>query len=72
MSPKLRLQMVLRLNFDLSKIMGRNVVLGCSCCSPIAINGMPTHERGCSNALRECKGCNAMIPTCMEYCDDCS
>lgn len=45
--------------------------LGCSACETLAINGVPTHERGCPHAKHECHGCNAIIPMNQRYCEDC-
>jgi hypothetical protein len=43
----------------------------CSQCDALAINGVPTHERGCPNAVHECHGCNTLIPMNQRYCEDC-
>lgn len=42
----------------------------CSQCQALAINGTPTHETGCPNAMHECRGCNAIIPMNQRYCED--
>ena len=47
------------------------VNVGCSCCEALVINGTPTHERGCPNAVHECSGCNELIPLRQRYCSDC-
>jgi len=45
--------------------------VGCSQCQALTINGVPTHETGCSNATRECAGCSPRIPASQRYCVDC-
>lgn len=45
--------------------------VACSQCQALAINGTPTHEHGCPNAVKECHGCNALIPINQKYCQDC-
>lgn len=49
----------------------RRYRVSCSCCEALVINGHPSHERGCGNAVHECNGCNALIPTNQRYCEDC-
>jgi len=44
----------------------------CSRCQALVINGRPSHETGCSNAVHECRGCNALIPANQRYCEDCA
>ena len=44
----------------------------CEQCDALVINGVPSHERGCPDAMHECKGCNALIPTGWRFCGDCS
>lgn len=43
----------------------------CSQCEALAINGVPTHEQGCPNAVHECQGCNELISMRQRYCADC-
>ena len=43
----------------------------CSQCEALVICGIPTHETGCPNATRECRGCNNLIPIRETYCKDC-
>ena len=43
----------------------------CEQCQALSINGVPCHETGCSNAMHECRGCNAIIPASVKYCQDC-
>lgn len=45
--------------------------VGCSQCEALAICGIPCHETGCPNATRECKGCDARVPSHVDYCHDC-
>jgi hypothetical protein len=45
--------------------------VACSQCQSLVINGTPTHETGCPNAMHECHGCNATIPLRQKYCSDC-
>lgn len=44
----------------------------CSQCEALVINGLATHEAGCPNARRECRGCNAMIPVNQKWCEGCA
>lgn len=69
------------LGFDQSYRAGFTRILGvptstyrpkCSQCEAVVINGVPTHESGCPNALHECRGCNELIPVNCRYCADCS
>jgi len=53
----------------------RQYRVGCSQCAALAINGTPSHETGCPNAVQECRGCNALIPVspwAKKYCEDCN
>ena len=59
---------LLAFGFDLSQ--GRTA--RCSQCEALCINGHPTHETGCPNAVHECDGCNALIPARQRFCEDCS
>lgn len=59
------------LGFDLSEPNGRYVRVRCSQCQAMCINGTPCHERGCPNAMHECRGCNAIVPVRQRYCEDC-
>ena len=43
----------------------------CSCCEALVLNGAPCHERGCSNQVHECPGCENLIPRHGYYCEDC-
>lgn len=46
----------------------------CSQCEALVINGTPCHETGCRNAVRECSGCNNLIPALQfrRFCEDCT
>lgn len=61
------------LGFDLTKNVPftKQYRLGCSSCQALAVNGVPTHEHGCPQAVHECHGCNAMISMRQRYCEDC-
>lgn len=61
------------LGFDLSTHVAftKNFRVACSCCEALVINGCPTHETGCSQAVHECNGCNTLIPIKQRYCADC-
>ncbi len=50
------------LGFDLSYSRGKILFPRCSQCQFIAVNGTPTHEIGCPNAVQECRGCNELLP----------
>lgn len=49
----------------------KRFAVACSQCEALVINGTPTHETGCPNAVHECHGCNAMIPMRQKYCAEC-
>lgn len=49
----------------------RTYKIQCGQCEALVINGIPTHEHGCSNATHECNGCYARIPTNQRYCEEC-
>ena len=59
--------------FDLSKHVPFTKLYNvrCSSCVAMVINSTATHERGCPNAMSECNGCNALIPTNQRYCAEC-
>jgi hypothetical protein len=64
------------LGFDLSQSFGKrwnmkSIAVRCSCCEALVINGVPCHETGCSNAVHECAGCNALVPMRIRYCEEC-
>jgi hypothetical protein len=50
---------------------GRRLIVRCSQCEALVINGVPAHEAGCPNALHECKGCSSLVPRRVTYCEDC-
>ena len=61
--------------FDASTISAhsaRSIVVQCSACKVVRIQGVPTHETGCSNAKHECKGCNTLVSKNQIYCEDCA
>ena len=43
----------------------------CSQCEAACINGIPCHETGCPNTMHECRGCSALVPAGVVYCQDC-
>ena len=45
--------------------------VACSQCQALVINGTPTHEHGCPNAMHECNGCYELVPIGVRYCTDC-
>ena len=62
------------LGFDMSSnAFGRPKMFAvvCSQCQALVINGHPTHEAGCSNAVHECNGCNELVPLRQRYCEAC-
>ncbi len=69
----MNLQRLRLLGFDESKHVPftKHFTARCSQCMALCINGTPCHETGCRNAMRECNGCNAIIPRNRKYCDDC-
>lgn len=54
--------------FDLSS----GSIVRCSQCAAVCVNGIPVHERGCPNEKHECRGCNALVPRNVRYCEDCA
>ncbi len=62
-----------RLGFDLSYniLFTSQYRVLCSQCEALVINGVPTHEHGCTNARHECKGCSTLVPANAKYCSDC-
>lgn len=51
------------------------IIVACSQCAAVTINGTPCHETGCTNATKECGGCNARIParpSHRRFCEDCA
>lgn len=50
----------------------RQFSVKCSQCEALSINGTPTHETGCPQAMHECAGCNEIIPLRQKYCEECS
>jgi len=65
------LEEVIALGFDQSDDGGGVMSVGCSSCAAICVNGVPVHEAGCPNAMHECRGCDAMVPHGVRYCEDC-
>jgi hypothetical protein len=63
------------LGFDLSthKPFTKYIRIACSQCQALMINSVPTHETGCPNETKECKGCYNRIPvsSIYVYCEDC-
>jgi hypothetical protein len=43
----------------------------CSQCAAVCVNGTPTHEQRCPNAVYECRGCDELIPMRQRYCSEC-
>lgn len=68
-----RLARLQALGFDNSKVVPftSHWRVSCSQCEAVVINGTPTHETGCPNAVHECDGCNALVPVNVRYCEDC-
>ena len=50
----------------------RQYRIRCSQCEALVIQGTPTHETGCPQIVRECAGCNAIIPNTQRYCEECA
>lgn len=70
----MKLETLEALGFDLSCANTSDSTLSvrCSRCDALVINGVPTHEHGCPNAMHECAGCNEIIPMRQRYCADCA
>lgn len=62
------------LGFDESRHLPftRTFRVRCGQCDALVINGHPTHEPGCPNAVHECRGCNALVPINVRYCEECA
>jgi hypothetical protein len=63
--------------FDQSRQIGvapNTFRIGCSQCEALSINGIPTHETGCSNQVKRyyCKGCGIEIGGNWMYCEECA
>lgn len=71
---KMNLQTLRLLGFNESKHIPftKYYRVRCDSCEALVINGHPTHETRCSNAVHECHGCNELIPTNQRYCTDCA
>lgn len=70
----MNLQRLRQLGFDRSHHIPftKHYSVKCSQCEALVVNGVPTHERSCPNATKECKGCNAELPmNGPAYCKDC-
>lgn len=57
--------------FDQTYISQSGVRPLCSKCEALVINGIATHETGCSNVRHECAGCNNLVARHHRYCEDC-
>lgn len=71
----MNITMLHALGFDLSEPVPRTrpkrFRVRCSHCAAAVINGVPSHELGCPNAMHECHGCAALVPARVKYCSDC-
>jgi hypothetical protein len=67
------LDMVIAWGFDLSRkdATGDLITVRCSQCAAVCVNGCPVHETGCPNRMKECNGCNELVPFGVKYCEDC-
>ena len=45
--------------------------VACSQCQAATINGVPTHEHGCPNKVRECRECGSTCEPGERYCSPC-
>jgi len=58
--------------FDRSRAAGNlAIIVSCSGCQALVINGIATHESGCVRAMHQCRGCNELIPAREIYCCTC-
>lgn len=72
---KMSLEQLKELGFDRSSsAFGRDnlMVVVCSQCQAMVINGHPTHERGCPNQTHECEECGALIKRGLRLCESCA
>jgi hypothetical protein len=61
------------LGFDQTEDTGEGTLLiKCSRCEALVINGIATHERGCPNQTGECVECGAVVPKRQRLCEDCA
>ena len=67
-----KLLKVLEAGFDLSKLIRGSILVLCSQCQALCVNGTPTHEMGCPNRRHECRGCNELISINERYCSECA
>lgn len=67
------LDKLLELGFDLSEREdGGLVMVRCSRCAAVCINGVPTHETGCPNQMHECEECGTLVPKRQRLCESCA
>ena len=66
------LEHLIALGFDKSEQVDTDHVMArCSQCEVLCINGTACHERGCPNEMKECDGCNEIVPRGVKYCEEC-
>ena len=71
----LQLQELEARGFDASALTDEGSVrVACTRCEALVINGVACHETNCVNRMRECSGCNNLIPALRfrRFCDDCA
>jgi len=61
------------LGFDRSHTVCESTVLvvDCSQCKAVTVQGHPIHERGCPNETHECAECGAPVSKRQRLCPDC-
>lgn len=71
---RLTLQHLVELGFDNSTAhpAREGYRVACSQCAAVVVNGVPSHERGCRNAVHECAGCDVLIPARERWCGYCT
>ncbi len=71
MNKRILKQRLIAQGFESTYITRNGVHPVCDNCQAIVIQGLATHETGCSNRKRECEGCSNLIPIHFRVCDDC-
>ncbi len=68
------LEQVENQGFDASELRAGRIIIGCSECQALCINGTPIHEEGCSNDMHECDtiGCDNLVSAKVKICEDCA
>jgi hypothetical protein len=67
----MKIERLIELGFDNSEHNGGFLVVRCSQCNTMVVNGTPLHEKGCPNETSECNDCGCPIPHNDVFCTNC-